>query len=751
MGFNKENKHITKRLFMLYLVMTLILFLAPPPVEASEYVGVTKATGDLTVGIPLIEVPGTGGFNHEIMLSYSGGDGVTLFTSPTEVGLGWALNNPSIVREVRGLPDDYYGTEHFVSELELSEPTNFWDFKYEDTFTRSVPWWQKAIFFVVAIVLVAASLFLAKVTGGATSGFTKWLVVTLVSVAASFATTLILGLVSLALSDIDFNTREMLRSQADDLTSVSWSNAFTLASAGLGEIEALSSLNKLMDNLGGIYNIVSFVQSLPDLADSFKMLGSAGDHELLANRPLVDNSSSLYNSFGMFYQEPYRGAVLLREDIINLSAVSYRKTDYGTPDIYTVSGPYSGQIFPFEKDFSNGALDVSLPGEISFIPDLNAITDDIRITARNDLLQMRTGVNPTTECLLAFDYAFCSEPRNKYVEHYIDQIVIESKDGHRLVYGDPSVPGSIVRMHRQASSTLTSVRTGSSEGFMSRESSFEYTHHPVEWKLVAILSADYEGPAYPLSNEDAITKGHWIAFTYDYKYNLTDPSSQCAFLSANSIPAIHLWEYYGDHPDNADESIMRTWSGQVFDISYLSEIVTPTHKAVFEYSDRLDAPGSIPWSDHYLGNNKDSVPELGVNYGFHNFGFKFTECEEEDAINPTYNSLHRPESTACGVDTGISETLCSNNLGDYQGIYEQKIDSITLYARESDDEVSKVYFNKDKTIEEIYYLRQGFKPIGTIVNGEYTLRTVTLCGFESGKECLEPYVFNYYNYNEVSS
>ena len=62
-------------------------------------------TGDLSFGLPLMDVPGRGGMSHPISLGYSAG--VKVGQESSWVGLGWNLAPGAIVRHVRGIPDDY--------------------------------------------------------------------------------------------------------------------------------------------------------------------------------------------------------------------------------------------------------------------------------------------------------------------------------------------------------------------------------------------------------------------------------------------------------------------------------------------------------------------------------------------------------------------------------------------------------------------------------------------------------------------
>jgi len=76
-------------------------------VDSSGYVNLF--TGDLSVPISLMTVPGTGGLSYPISISYS--PGISPKTKAGIVGLGWNLVVDGVTRTVRGYPDDYSGLE----------------------------------------------------------------------------------------------------------------------------------------------------------------------------------------------------------------------------------------------------------------------------------------------------------------------------------------------------------------------------------------------------------------------------------------------------------------------------------------------------------------------------------------------------------------------------------------------------------------------------------------------------------------
>ncbi|HEX2630889.1 MAG TPA: hypothetical protein VHM26_17860, partial [Chitinophagaceae bacterium] len=85
-----------------------------PEMQAFQSVGANNMvdlfTGDFSYSIPLMDVGG-----YPIGLSYRGG--ATMDQEASWVGLGWNLNPGTIMRNVRGLPDDFNGKDSITKEL----------------------------------------------------------------------------------------------------------------------------------------------------------------------------------------------------------------------------------------------------------------------------------------------------------------------------------------------------------------------------------------------------------------------------------------------------------------------------------------------------------------------------------------------------------------------------------------------------------------------------------------------------------
>lgn len=76
-------------------------------------------TGDLRYTIPVFEVPGPNG-GYPITLGYA--SGIEPDQEASWVGLGWTLNPGSIVRQMRGLPDEFAGAPDALTTVHDIEP-----------------------------------------------------------------------------------------------------------------------------------------------------------------------------------------------------------------------------------------------------------------------------------------------------------------------------------------------------------------------------------------------------------------------------------------------------------------------------------------------------------------------------------------------------------------------------------------------------------------------------------------------------
>lgn len=96
-----------------------------PEVQSFEPVGTSDMvdlfTGDFNYNIPLFELPGPNG-GYPFNLAYHSGIGMDQEAS--WVGLGWNLNPGAIVRDMRGLPDDFNG-QNITRRLDMKDQVRF--------------------------------------------------------------------------------------------------------------------------------------------------------------------------------------------------------------------------------------------------------------------------------------------------------------------------------------------------------------------------------------------------------------------------------------------------------------------------------------------------------------------------------------------------------------------------------------------------------------------------------------------------
>lgn len=93
---------------LIYPSVSFALTSGPQQPEATNFTPadvsnlVDPFTGDFSYNIPMFDIGG-----YPVNLSYN--SGITMDQEATWVGLGWNLNTGSITRDVRGLPDDFWG------------------------------------------------------------------------------------------------------------------------------------------------------------------------------------------------------------------------------------------------------------------------------------------------------------------------------------------------------------------------------------------------------------------------------------------------------------------------------------------------------------------------------------------------------------------------------------------------------------------------------------------------------------------
>lgn len=77
--------------------------------------GVDDFTGGFSYSIPLLTVPGPNGLSYPIVLSYRSGESPQ--SGVSWVGYGWSLNPGAIVRDQKGLPDDWSGDIDYYNKV----------------------------------------------------------------------------------------------------------------------------------------------------------------------------------------------------------------------------------------------------------------------------------------------------------------------------------------------------------------------------------------------------------------------------------------------------------------------------------------------------------------------------------------------------------------------------------------------------------------------------------------------------------
>jgi hypothetical protein len=92
--------------------------------EKASTAPVDLFSGKVQVNVPLYAYTSTSGIGINVSLNYEGGNGIGIAEQSTMVGLGWNLNigGASVVRIMRGAPDDYPGVGYIHTP---AIPTDF--------------------------------------------------------------------------------------------------------------------------------------------------------------------------------------------------------------------------------------------------------------------------------------------------------------------------------------------------------------------------------------------------------------------------------------------------------------------------------------------------------------------------------------------------------------------------------------------------------------------------------------------------
>ena len=287
--------------FMIYLVMFIVLTQA---VAASATV--KQSTGDLVVDIPLMTVPGTGGMNYPVSMTYMGA-GIKMDYSSSWVGLGFSLSSGSISRSVVGIPDDA-----------TNDQNNVW-MRYSSESDFDQVWWRDvADFFYVLLVIIIAiiiSIILIALSGGADTP-----VVVAMAIAA----------ISAAFSSIAI---QLYFTGTVDWDSVKEDAFWAAVTAGvLSGIDKLDKLKFLEGHAESVARFQKFAGCAAVAISVGKAVSSFGGAKGSQNDDDFDRLVAMNGYLrSPFYQEAY-------------SDDNNPLHDGGSPDHWSLGGPLSGTM-----------------------------------------------------------------------------------------------------------------------------------------------------------------------------------------------------------------------------------------------------------------------------------------------------------------------------------------------------------------------------------------------------------------------
>lgn len=136
----KEYKYVA--VFMAFNILAQVSFPtiaygltggpSQPEIQSFEPIGTTEMvdlfSGDFTYNIPLLDIEG-----YPINIAYH--SGITADQEASWVGLGWNINPGAINRNMRGLPDDFNGTEEVKKDMYIKP-----NFTYGMSFGKKFEW-----------------------------------------------------------------------------------------------------------------------------------------------------------------------------------------------------------------------------------------------------------------------------------------------------------------------------------------------------------------------------------------------------------------------------------------------------------------------------------------------------------------------------------------------------------------------------------------------------------------------------------
>jgi len=378
----------------IYLVLSLSMAMSvfsaaeAPTIDVKFEDKIYHSTGDMTLTLPLLNVPGRGDSSFPINLYYTGGGGIPIESEASWVGLGWSLDIGSINRFVKGLPDDT------LKITDSNYPDNVYMI-WKQVVKDETPWYKKLVNVVPWIILFIIAC------------------VTSPDKATPFVFKIAHWLMFKAIAYEMSGSRGTFFSLTDAIDLV----GFTKGT----KVDLMKS--KTIVELINIYGYAGTAYS------AFSMVG----YVVGASPTTVNTKPAPHKQNGYLYDPFYEEIV--RDDKPLLS-------DGGSPDIYAISGPGVGGSMILGSSATTGRHTTSADAEffMANIPSRNAVDIDFynQIDHCEDYdpavsssrpIQGLTYENAEERLQLNKELGLC-----KTMSGDIDMFVVTLTDGSRLVY-----------------------------------------------------------------------------------------------------------------------------------------------------------------------------------------------------------------------------------------------------------------------------------------------------------------------------
>ena len=285
--------------FMIYLVMFIVLTQA-----VAAGVAVKQSTGDVVVDFPLMTVPGTGGLNHPVSMTYMGA-GIKMDHSSSWVGLGFSLSSGSISRTVVGIPDDA------TNDLD-----NVWMKNWSDSDFEQV-WWRTVLDWIFVIIVIVIAIILTILTGGTD---------------APIAIAMVVAAVTSALSSIAI---QLYFTGSVDWDSVKKDAFWAAVTAGvMSGIDKLDNVKKLADHAETVGRFQKFAGCAAVAVSVGKAVSSFGGSK--SSDKEGDNTFDYLIAMNGYLREPFYQEAY--------SDNNFPWHDGGSPDNWNIGGPLSGTM-----------------------------------------------------------------------------------------------------------------------------------------------------------------------------------------------------------------------------------------------------------------------------------------------------------------------------------------------------------------------------------------------------------------------